>query len=149
MGTRWFRSRATKSAPPADLSIIVPVYNVEDYLDECLTSLTAQDVAAVEIVVVDDGSTDASAKIAARHARRDRRIRVISRANGGLSAARNTGIAAASAPFLTFVDSDDLVQPAGFAAALASLEASGSDFALLPYRRFRDLAAPKPPTCGR
>lgn len=126
------------------LSIVVPVYNVREYLGACLDSLQSQDVRDVEIVVVDDGSTDGSARIARKRARSDPRIRVVSRPNGGLSAARNTGTAAATAPFLTFVDSDDLVLPHGFGAALDSLQRSDADFALLPYRRFRRPEAPMP-----
>jgi CDP-glycerol glycerophosphotransferase len=74
------------------ISVVVPVYNVEDYLDECLTSVERQTVRDLEILIVDDGSTDASAAIAQRHAAQDERIRIVTRPNGGLGAARNTGI---------------------------------------------------------
>src|ERR1044072_8291450 len=74
------------------LSVIVPVYNVEDYLEECLDSVVAQTFTDFECVMVDDGSTDASAAIAERYAARDERFRLVTQENGGLSKARNTGI---------------------------------------------------------
>ncbi len=126
------------------LSVIVPVYNVEQYLAECLESILEGQDAPFEVIVVDDGSPDDSAKIARRFARRDGRVRVVTRPNGGLSAARMTGIEHATAPYLTFVDSDDLLGTEGLDVALTSLEQSGADYALLPYRQFRDRAAPSP-----
>ena len=94
---------------PGLLSIVVPCYQVEDFLDECLISLRFQHYRELEIIVVDDGSPDRSGEIARRHARRDLRVRVVTRENGGLSAARNTGVEHARGEFLTFVDSDDVV----------------------------------------
>ncbi len=126
--TRWFGPT---------LSIVVPVYNVEQYLDQCLWSLRRQYHHRVQIVVVDDGSPDGSLAIAQEHARHDRRVTVVRRENGGLSAARNTGIEHATGDFVTFVDSDDLVHPGGYQAAIRSLQRSGSDFAILPYERLR------------
>ena len=96
---------------PGLLSIVVPCYQVEDFLDDCLISLRFQHYRELEIIVVDDGSPDRSGEIARRHARRDLRVRVVTRENGGLSAARNTGIEHARGEFLTFVDSDDMVSP--------------------------------------
>lgn len=122
---------------PGLLSIIVPVYDVEEYLDDCLKTLRFQQYWNVEIVVVDDGSPDNSLAIARRHQLRDPRIRIIRRPNGGLSAARNTGVGAARGEFLAFADSDDTVPPAGYRAALESLTETGSDFAVLPYRRIK------------
>lgn len=122
---------------PGLLSIIVPVYNVEEYLDECLGALRFQQYQRVEIVVVDDGSPDDSVAIARRHQLRDPRIRIVRRPNGGLSAARNTGIAAARGEFLAFADSDDTVTAVGYRAAMESLAETGSDFAVLPFRRIK------------
>lgn len=130
---RWRRTRWTGPI----LSIVVPVYNVEQYLDECLWSLRRQYHRRVQIVIVDDGSPDGSLAIAQRHANNDRRIVVVQRENGGLSAARNTGIEHATGRFLTFVDSDDAVHPGGYKAAIRSLRQSGSDFAICPYERLR------------
>jgi CDP-glycerol glycerophosphotransferase len=120
---------------PGLLSIVVPCYRVEDFLDECLVSLRFQDYREIEIIVVDDGSPDGSADIARRHTRRDLRVRLVQRENGGLSAARNTGIDHARGEFLTFVDSDDVVQPDAYTSAIGALQESGSDFAVSNYDR--------------
>ena len=119
------------------LSVVVPVYNVEQYLDACLESIRTQRYRSIEIVVVDDGSPDDSMAIARRHAAKDSRIRIVERPNGGLSAARNTGVEAATGEFLTFVDSDDLLTADGLATAMTSLQATGSDIAVLQYGRLR------------
>jgi CDP-glycerol glycerophosphotransferase len=113
----------------ARISVVVPVYNVEEYLDDCLSSLVRQTERDLEILVVDDGSNDGSVAIAERYAARDERIRIITRPNGGLGAARNTGIEAATGEYLAFLDSDDVLPPTAYATLLRSLEATGSDFA--------------------
>lgn len=128
--------RRTRNQPL--LSVIVPMYDVEAYLDECLRSIREQRYRHLEIVIVDDGSPDGSLAIAQRHASRDKRISIVRRPNGGLSAARNTGVEAATGDYLTFVDSDDTVTPDGFAAAMASLAETGSDVAVLGYARLRE-----------
>lgn len=93
------------------ISIIVPIYNVQEYIGECLTSLTQQTLHEIEIVLVDDCGTDNSITIAKTFAQRDSRIKIIHHPeNHGLSAARNTGIQNSSAPFIMFVDSDDWVE---------------------------------------
>ncbi|MGN6781447.1 MAG: glycosyltransferase family 2 protein, partial [Marmoricola sp.] len=122
---------------PGLLSIVVPMHDVEAYIDECLTSLRAQHYRHVEILVVDDGSTDGSRAIAERHAAEDRRLRVVSRPNGGLSAARNTGAAAAVGEFLAFVDGDDRVTADAYSLSIEALRRSGSDFAVFFYRRLQ------------
>ncbi len=94
-----------------EISIIVPVYNVEAYLRQCMDSLVHQTLQDVEIICVNDGSTDGCAEILSGYAARDRRIRVITQANGGLSAARNTGVGEATAPLVMFCDSDDWYAP--------------------------------------
>ena len=93
------------------ISVIIPVYRVERYLDACVSSVLAQTFGDFEISLVDDGSPDGCPALCDAWARKDPRIRVIHRENGGLSAARNTGIEAAKGQFLTFVDSDDLLEP--------------------------------------
>lgn len=94
----------------ADLvSIIVPVYNVELYLPECLDSILAQTYPNFEVLLMDDGSTDASGRICEDYARKDSRIRVIHRPNGGVSAARNQALDLAAGAYICFVDSDDVV----------------------------------------
>ena len=123
---------------PGLLSVVVPCYQVEDFLDECLVSLRFQLYREVEIIVVDDGSPDRSGEIARRHARRDLRVRVVTRENGGLSAARNTGIRHARGEFLTFVDSDDVVTADAYTSTIGALLESGSDFALACYDRLEN-----------
>lgn len=93
------------------ISVIVPVYNVEPYLRKCLDSILAQTYTNLEIIVVDDGSTDGSGRICDEYAAKDARIRVIHKANGGLSDARNAGMAVAKGSYIGFVDSDDYVAP--------------------------------------
>lgn len=92
-------------------SIIVPVYNVEAYLGECLQSLQRQGFEDYEVICVNDGSTDGSRAILAEWGGRMPQMRVIDRENGGLSAARNTGLEAAQGEYVLFVDSDDWVEP--------------------------------------
>lgn len=95
----------------ARLSVIVPVYNVEDYIDRCLESLACQSLSDIEILCVNDGSTDGSPEHLHKWADRDSRIKVLNKPNGGLSSARNAGIAKASAKYVCFVDSDDRLYP--------------------------------------
>ncbi|MFF2331138.1 MULTISPECIES: CDP-glycerol glycerophosphotransferase family protein [unclassified Streptomyces] len=113
------------------LSVVVPVHNVEDYLEDCLRSVAEQSVTDIEVVLVDDGSTDGSAAVAMLFAARDSRFRYVHQRNAGLSAARNTGVrhTTADVPYLAFVDSDDIVVHDAFERMLASLESTGSDLA--------------------
>ena len=93
------------------ISVVVPVYNVENYLDRCVASLIAQTYANLEIILVDDGSPDACPALCDEWAQRDKRIVVIHKENGGLSDARNVGVLAAHGSHIGFVDSDDYVAP--------------------------------------
>ena len=93
------------------VSIIVPVYQVKEYVGECVESLRAQTYTNLEILLVDDGSTDGSGEICDEYVRSDNRIRVIHQKNRGLSAARNTGLDQAAGEYVAFVDSDDVVLP--------------------------------------
>lgn len=93
------------------VSIIVPVYQVKDYIGECVESLLAQTYKNLEILLVDDGSMDGSGELCDEYARKDHRIRVIHQENQGLSAARNIGMNLAKGEFVAFVDSDDAVLP--------------------------------------
>lgn len=92
-----------------EISIIVPVYNVEKYLERCLKSLISQTFENYEIILIDDGSSDNSGKICDEYAKRYEKIRVIHQKNAGLSAARNVGIKQSIAPYILFVDSDDTI----------------------------------------
>lgn len=92
-------------------SVIIPVYNVEPYLRECLDSMLQQTCPDWEAVCVDDGSTDGSAGILSEYASRDSRFRIVTQPNGGLSAARNTGLDHATGDYILFLDSDDWLEP--------------------------------------
>lgn len=93
------------------VSIIVPVYNVELYLDECVRSIVAQDYTQFECWLIDDGSQDRSGYMCDEWARKDNRIQVVHKQNEGVSVARNVGIRRSSGEYITFVDSDDMVKP--------------------------------------
>ena len=93
------------------ISVIVPVYNSENYLEKCVRSITAQTYPDLEIILVDDGSTDSSGRMCDSFAERDARIKVIHKENGGQSDARNCGLDIASGEYIGFVDSDDAVAP--------------------------------------
>ncbi|ACY96237.1 bifunctional glycosyltransferase/CDP-glycerol:glycerophosphate glycerophosphotransferase [Thermomonospora curvata] len=121
---------------PPLLSIVVPVYNVEPYLQECLESLQNQTMDDFEVIMVDDGSTDGSAAIAKEFASRDGRFRLIQQENQGPGPARNTGVRHATGTYLAFVDGDDVVPPNAYQRMINSLEKSGSDFACGGVRRF-------------
>lgn len=93
------------------VSVVIPVYNVEQYLCECVDSVLNQTMQDFEIILVDDGATDSSGAICDRYGIQDPRIRVIYQENGGLSAARNTGLDAAAGEYVYFLDSDDYIAP--------------------------------------
>ena len=118
------------------LSIVVPFYNVEDYIGECLESLHRQLLPDVEVILVDDGSMDGSLAVAEQYVATDPRFRIIRQENQGLGPARNTGTRAASGKYLTFVDSDDVVAPRAYTAMVSSLERTGSAFAAGNAYRF-------------
>lgn len=92
------------------ISVIVPVYNIEHYLERCIESIITQTYANLEIILVDDGSTDCSGKICDEYAKKDERIKVIHKANGGLVSARKAGIVEASGDYATYVDGDDWIE---------------------------------------
>ncbi|WP_155838446.1 glycosyltransferase family 2 protein [Butyrivibrio proteoclasticus] len=91
------------------ISIIVPSYNVEDYIDKCVDSICKQDYTNIEIILVDDGATDDTGKKCDEWASRDERVKVIHQENQGLSGARNTGIRASKGKYISFIDSDDMI----------------------------------------
>lgn len=91
------------------ISIIIPIYNCEKYLDECIKSIIAQTYFKIEIILVDDGSTDSSLEICRKYCKKDNRIKIISQKNGGVADARNTGLKHASGKYVLFVDADDYV----------------------------------------
>lgn len=95
----------------AKVSVIVPIYNVEQYLAKCIDSLLNQTLEDIEIILVDDGATDSSPKICDTYALKDNRIKVIHKSNGGLSDARNVGLEVTKGEYIAFLDSDDWVEP--------------------------------------
>ncbi|MFE9824141.1 CDP-glycerol glycerophosphotransferase family protein [Streptomyces sp. NPDC005791] len=121
------------------LTVVVPLFNTEEYLGACLDSLAGQTMTDLEVVMVDDGSTDGSADVAMEFSRRDPRFRLLRQKNAGLGAARNAGAEQAhpEAEYLAFVDSDDAVPAGAFARMLGALDASGSDFATGNVLRLR------------
>ena len=92
------------------ISIIVPVYNVESYLKKCLESIINQTYKNIEIILIDDGSTDSSGKICDDYANKDKRIKVIHKQNGGVSDARNTALDICRGDYIGFIDSDDYIE---------------------------------------
>lgn len=92
------------------VSVIVPVYNVENYLRECLDSIVAQTYRSIEVILIDDGSKDSSGEICDEYADKDNRVKVIHKENGGVSAARNTGLDVAKGEWISYVDSDDYIE---------------------------------------
>lgn len=117
------------------ISIIVPVYNCEAYLEQCLHSILAQTQTDLELLLVDDGSVDASAGICDRYALLDSRVRVFRKANGGVSSARNLALQHVRGELLLFVDADDFVEACFVAEMVAALE--GNDVAACGYDRVR------------
>lgn len=100
-----------KTENKPELSIIVPVYNVDEYIRDCLNSIKNQTFKNWECILIDDGSTDFSSKICDSYARKDDRFKVIHQKNKGVSAARNVGIDMSAAPLISFIDPDDFVSP--------------------------------------
>ena len=115
------------------VSVIVPVYNGERYLSRCLDSLTGQTMKDIEIIVVNDGSTDGSGKILKKYAQSDDRIKVITQENMGVHGARNTGLVNSHGEYITFVDSDDYVEPFFCEALYKEIISTGSDVAICDY----------------
>lgn len=96
------------------ISVIIPVYQTEAYLEACLDSVLHQNYGHLEVILVDDGSKDGSGSICDRYAQKDSRVRVIHQKNGGGAAAKNTGLQIATGEYLSFVDSDDLLEPGAY-----------------------------------
>ena len=117
-----------------ELTVIVPVYNVENYLDECIQSILKQTFRNFELILVDDGSTDKSGIICDKYAEEDNRIRVIHQKNKGLSAARNRGITAARGKYIQFVDSDDYLCPNVMGGLIHQMESQSLDILRFNYQ---------------
>ena len=124
------------------ISVVIPVYNVKPYLRMCADSVFAQTFRNLEIIFVDDGSTDGSGEICDELAKEDSRVRVIHQENGGLSAARNTGIYASTGSFLYFLDSDDAISPVTIAHLWTACIRTKADVAVGDFMRFSQTEVP-------
>ena len=120
------------------VSVIVPVYNVEKYLNKCVESILVQSYNMLEIILVNDGSTDASARLCDEWAKRDSRIIVIHKPNGGLSDARNAGLDIARGKYFTFIDSDDYITVDMIETLVMSAEANSCEIAVCNMIRFSE-----------
>lgn len=120
------------------VSIIIPAYNAEPWLDDCLASVAAQTMREIEIIVVDDGSTDSTAAIAGVYAENDSRFKVLSKPNGGLSDARNFGIDHSAGDWLCFVDADDMLRDDAVELLLDGVRRSGCQLSIGGCVRRRD-----------
>ena len=120
------------------ISVIIPVYNVEKYLEKCLNSVLSNTYKNLQIIVVNDGSTDNSGSICDVYAEKDNRITVIHQENKGLSSARNAGLAAATGKYIGFVDSDDMISPVMYEELLWAITNTAADIAACEYTREED-----------
>lgn len=116
-----------------ELSIILPVYNVQEYLSQCLNSILAEKSIKLEVIAVNDGTTDKSSCILQEFYKADKRVKIVNKINGGLGAARNTGVQYAKGKYIWFVDSDDLVEANSIKKAIKQLNSTGADFIVTSY----------------
>ena len=125
------------------VTVIIPVYNAEKYLRKCLDSVVNQSLREIEIICVDDGSTDSSPEILAEYAEYDERILIITQENSGAGNARNVGLEAASGEYLLFLDSDDWFERDYFDSAVDKIEADYADICICGYESFDNLTGKK------
>ena len=130
------------------ISVIVPVYNVEHFLDPCMQSIVAQTYANLEILLVDDGSTDGCPAMCDNWAKKDQRVRVFHQPNGGLSAARNTALDAMQGELVTMVDSDDVVRPPAIEMMYQAMIKNNANIVVGDYTPFDEDGTPQWPEQG-
>ena len=118
------------------VSIVIPVYNVENFVKDTLSSVCNQTYKNIEIICVDDGSTDNSLSVLNFYSEKDKRIKVLSQSNSGVSAARNNGIRAAEGEYICFLDSDDFMHPQNVELQVKAITDSGAD---IVYCRFKNV----------
>lgn len=117
------------------ISIIIPVYNVEIYLEQCLDSILYQDYHNLEIIIVNDGSTDRSGEICEKYAQNDNRIKLIQQENQGISIARNNGLKAVTGDFINFIDSDDWINQGMYSNIISEINKNPDiDIVYIPYK---------------
>lgn len=117
------------------ISVVVPVYNVEKYIAHCIESIIAQTYRDFELILVDDGSKDNCPQICDSYAKKDKRIRVIHKENGGLSDARNAGTLVAEGKYITYIDSDDYVNPLYLEMLLKAIIQTGADLSIVDFKK--------------
>ena len=120
------------------ISVIIPVYNVEQYLRQCVDSVLAQTYQNIEIILVDDGSTDSSGDICNQYKNTDKRINIVHQKNAGLSEARNKGFDISNGKFITFIDSDDWIAPNFIECLVCEINKANADFAFCDGKCFED-----------
>lgn len=118
------------------ISVIVPVYNVEKYLSQCLDSIIHQTYKNLEIILVDDGSTDSSGLICDNYSQKDKRIKIIHKCQGGLSAARNAGLKIATGEYISFIDSDDFIDKNMYSILINNTQKYNSDIVWFNYYNY-------------
>ena len=123
----------------SEISIIVPVYDVEKYLENCIESILNQTFKDFELILVDDGSTDNSGKICDIYEKKDSRIKVIHKNNGGLSSARNAGLDIACGKYVGFIDSDDSIHPRMYEILYDLIKKYESDISCCNYKKIYDI----------
>ncbi len=128
------------------ISVILPIYKVEEYLDRCVNSLLSQSYSNLEIILVDDGSPDRCPHLCDEWAKKDGRIHVVHKKNGGLSDARNAGYAVATGDLISFIDSDDWVEPDFFRVLHEALTENDCDISTCEYRKAYEGQALAPTT---
>ena len=112
------------------VSVIIPIYNVEKYLSECIESVINQTYSDLEIILVNDGSTDNCRDICERYKRKDSRIKLVHKNNGGLSSARNAGIDVANGDYYTFIDSDDYIMSDMIEQLVYAIQSANADVSI-------------------
>lgn len=125
------------------VSVIIPVYNVQDYLARCIDSVLAQTYTDLEIILVDDGSLDSSGDICDEYDLKYRHLRVIHKVNGGLSDARNAGLDVAQGQYVTFIDGDDYVHPRFVEALMNTIQQTGAQIAACTWQELKDGDTPR------
>lgn len=118
------------------LSVIIPVYNVSFYLEECLSSVVHQSLQDIEIICINDGSTDNSLEILKKWGKKDNRIVILNQENKGVSAARNEGLKIAKGNYITFVDADDMVCPNIYSSLIPKMQIYELDAYIFAFKTF-------------
>lgn len=127
-----------KSSEKPLISIIVPIYNVEDCVKECVDSILAQSYKNIEVILVDDGSQDKSGAICDEYAKKDKRVKVIHKKNGGVSSARNAGLETMEGEYISFVDGDDVLKVDCIKKLYEDILRTGADVSICGFTRFNE-----------